>query len=186
MSMDNEVKKSVFMTETDLQKDLLETNIKNLENDVIGYLKHITSDSTLALDLAQESMLRAIPKLCTTQKAERLKPYVLKIARNLAIDHFRRSKIEVLQSKDSFINEHFTGNTENIEKSYIRKETKDELVKKFNTLKHADREIITLYYYNDLNLKEISRLLEIPINTVITRMCRARSKLKSKLLKGNI
>jgi len=45
--------------------------------------------------------------------------------------------------------------------------------------------MLTLYYYNELNLKEIASLLEIPLNTAITKLSRARTELKKQLTEEN-
>jgi RNA polymerase sigma factor (sigma-70 family) len=43
------------------------------------------------------------------------------------------------------------------------------------------REVITLYYYEELSIEEISEILKINRNTIKTRLIRARMKLKALL-----
>ena len=51
-----------------------------------------------------------------------------------------------------------------------------------SSLKTIDREIILLYYYQDLSIKEISSMIGISENTAIQRLNRARNRLKKILL----
>ena len=55
-----------------------------------------------------------------------------------------------------------------------------ELVKNLN---YEERILITLFYSEDLSIKEISNVMDIPQSTVTTKLSRARNKLK-KFLEG--
>ena len=58
-----------------------------------------------------------------------------------------------------------------------------------NMIKKLDKdlkEIVILYYYEDFDVKEISKILKIPEGTVKSRLSRARAKLEQELLKNNI
>ncbi len=58
-----------------------------------------------------------------------------------------------------------------------------ELMKNLNL---EERTIITLFYSEDLPIKEISKILEIPKSTVTTKLSRARNKLKKICEGGNL
>jgi len=167
-----------------LNKELI-LKIERLENDVIGFLKYMTRDNTLSLDLAQESILRSWPFISKSSDPTELKSYVLKVARNLAIDHFRNHgrRIESLNTVEEEI-KLFDKNNETPEDKIIEKEEKEILQNELSSLRSKHKEILTLYYYNDLNLKQIAALMEIPLNTAITKLCRARAELKKKISKG--
>lgn len=159
-------------------------NIERLENDLIGYLKYMTKDATLAMDLAQESMIKAMPVISSARKLERIKPYIIKIARNLAIDHYRRKETSNISIDDA---DHAPAEGTSYdcpEQLTIKKQERELVFRTFSSLDNAQREIITLYYYNDMSLKQIAEVLYIPLNTAITRLSRARKKLKSKLIGG--
>lgn len=48
-------------------------------------------------------------------------------------------------------------------------------------LSPADREVITLYYYGELSLKEVGAAMGISPGAARTLLCRARKKLKTRL-----
>ena len=64
----------------------------------------------------------------------------------------------------------------------------DELWDVVQKLKEEYRLVTVLFYYNEMSLKEISRILEIPVGTVKSRLNRAREVLKKELddWEGNI
>lgn len=64
----------------------------------------------------------------------------------------------------------------------------DELWDIVQKLKEEYRLVVVLFYYNEMSLKEISRILEIPVGTVKSRLNRAREFLKKELddWEGNI
>jgi len=164
---------------------VLKENIEKLGKDVVGYLKYFTNDLNLAWDLTQETILKNLDFLSKENDPSKTKPYLLKTARNLAIDHFRKFNKE--QSLDLDIKNEskitYERNPVNPELLMIAKEEKETIVRFFGKLKPSEKEILTLYYYNDLNLEEIAKLLDIPLNTAITKLCRARRELKNKMLK---
>ena len=69
---------------------------------------------------------------------------------------------------------------ETVEDSY---NCEDELVKILENIEPDLRLTVTLYYYDELSIKEISKVLNIPEGTVKSRLARARGKLYD-ILKG--
>ena len=62
---------------------------------------------------------------------------------------------------------------------------KDSLSRAIMRLPQSDRQMILLYYYQELSLKEISEIIEKPVNTVNQKLYRARQRLKI-MLKGDV
>lgn len=60
------------------------------------------------------------------------------------------------------------------------------LEKILNDLDEPTRLLITLYYYDDLSINEISTIMNIPKGTVKSRLSRARNILKEKLEREEI
>ncbi len=70
---------------------------------------------------------------------------------------------------------------EMVEQVVIQKEADDELISAIMTLPIKYREVIYLFYYEELPIKEISVLTETGDNTVKTRLKRAKELLKERL-----
>jgi RNA polymerase sigma-70 factor (ECF subfamily) len=68
-----------------------------------------------------------------------------------------------------------------VEQAVIQKEEDDELTSAIMTLPIKYREVIYLFYYEEMPLKEIAVVTETGINTVKTRLRRAKELLKERL-----
>lgn len=98
-----------------------------------------------------------------------LKNWLIKVTNNLCIDYLRHNKNKEILVSDEWLN------------SFDLNEESD-FVKRINDgieeLNIKDKEIIILYYYNDLSLKEISDILRISEVSAQKRISRAREKLR--------
>ncbi|HYK73435.1 MAG TPA: sigma-70 family RNA polymerase sigma factor, partial [Pseudoneobacillus sp.] len=68
------------------------------------------------------------------------------------------------------------------EELLIEKSNNKELEKAIWSLPLKYREVFLLYYYQDLNLEEVSEALGIPISTVKTRLYRGKEKVKKSFI----
>jgi RNA polymerase sigma factor (sigma-70 family) len=169
------------MTET----HLLDLKIKRLEGDLAGYLNSFTNDRAISADIAQEAFLKSLDFIKSEEDPSKIKAYTLTVARHLAIDYFRKfgKKADLFQNDNEASRLDKDEPIRTPEMLVIAKEDSETVLKLLQRLKPLEREILTLYYYNDLKLQEISSMLDIPIKTAITRLCRARRELKLKMLK---
>jgi RNA polymerase sigma factor (sigma-70 family) len=71
------------------------------------------------------------------------------------------------------------------ELAYISKVEDIELVEQVMSLPIKLRDVIILFYYQELSVEEISPILGININTVKSRLFRARKKLEESMRGGN-
>lgn len=141
------------------------------------YLK----DKGMAEDVTQEVFVKCLEKLDQFNgDIVQAKFWLLKITTNKCNDIFRslRYKYTLLAGNiiDSF------QSREPLQENYlIKKYEEDELLRKVLKLPLKYREIITLFYYQDLKIEEISDLLGINQNTVKSRLLRGKAKLKHSL-----
>lgn len=68
-----------------------------------------------------------------------------------------------------------------VENVVIQKEEDDQLISAMMTLPIKYREVIYLFYYEELLIKEIAVMTEAGVNTVKTRLRRAKELLKERL-----
>lgn len=133
-------------------------------------------DSALADDLVQETLSKALARADQLRNASALEPWLLRILTNCWRDHFRtqRDTIDI----DNMEYE--------IEDSAIGKHEQEEIVilvrRAVAALPEGQRQVLTLVDLEDLSYAEVAEVLSIPIGTVMSRLNRARSALKARLL----
>lgn len=123
-------------------------------------------------DIIQEVFMKLYESRKQFNDDEHLKYWLIKVTNNKCIDHLRHIKNkEILISNDNI---DILNNQDNKEDSLQKRV--QEAIDKLNI---NDKTIIVLYYYNDLSLKEISKVLSISEANVKKRISRARIKLRS-------
>jgi RNA polymerase sigma-70 factor, ECF subfamily len=149
----------------------------------------VVKDNQLAEDIFQDTFFKVIQTLKKGQYSEEGKflPWVIRIARNLIIDHFRRAKkmppvpvyvndegeeISVFNSLSS------SDDDVDIEDSSKFKKSIRNLV---NELPADQREVVLMRMYYDMSFKEIAEFSNVSINTSLGRMRYALFNLKKMI-----
>lgn len=137
----------------------------------------ILKDREEAEDVVQETFIKVFNKIDTFQEKSGLYTWIYAIALNLSRDRIR-IKQDILELKDEWIgNEDVESQVEmNIDRELLRKE--------IFTMNSLYREILVLFYFEELSIKEISNLLNEKEGTIKSKLFRGRSILKESLLKG--
>lgn len=150
--------------DTDAFAQLIRMNAQSMYKVAWAYLKNEED----AADAIQETILICYEKLGTLKKSKYFKTWLIRILMNQCNDLLktrRRETGELEQAETAYE-----------ESGYYECEWKEILLK----LDEKYRVIITLYYGQGLSVKEISKLLELNQNTVLTRLSRAREKLRKE------
>ena len=134
----------------------------------------IVNDRYIAEDIFQETFIKVIKTLKSEKYTEEGKylPWVITIARNLAIDFFRRNqkmpKITNAGGEDIFKNLQIFD--ENREEQIIQSQKEAKVRELIKLLPLEQQEVLILRHYADLSFKEISDLTNVSINTALGRM----------------
>lgn len=141
-----------------------------------GYVKN----QQVAEDLVQEVFVRVWENRHSLNPDKKIKTYLYKIGRNLAIDHTRHRKIireweEEKKALHSFLPGDKTID-DKLHKKFILKEVK----KAIEELPERRRLVFILSRYDGMSYKEIAEKLDISVNTVDTQICRALQALRDK------
>ena len=86
----------------------------------------------------------------------------------------------------SFINETAKSILPSTEKKVNNKYNNEEIKDTIYSLPKVYREVVYLYYYDSLSTEEIANVLDIPVNTVKTRLRRAKQRLESMLKEAEL
>jgi len=137
-----------------------------------------------AQDIVQETYLMAFKKFHQLKEASSCKPWLLRILRNNFLKNCQKNKNQQRLSESDYIE--FLKNhmrQKSAEELVVDKSGKNLLEAAIDRLPLRYREVLTLYYMDDMLYRDIADLLDIPLGTVMSRLTRAREGLKKNLLK---
>lgn len=145
----------------------------------------LVKDREMAEDLFQETFIKIITSLRKNHYNEQGKflPWALRISHNLVIDHFRKEKLMPMHrdSEEFSVFDVFPQNERNPEERIIQDEKVALVHSLLDRLPEDQREVVILRHYGGLSFKEISKMLDININTALGRMHYAILKMREML-----
>lgn len=152
---------------------------------VYGLCLRLLRDEEEARDAAQETFVRAFGALGTYDIAQPFLPWLLRIARNHAIDLLRRRlpahrRVE-LDGEAGEVAELSDPRAVSADEELERRETASSLGLAVAALPENYRSVIHLFHVQHMSYKEIAATLEVPIGTVMTWLYRARAQLRGAL-----
>jgi len=153
---------------------------------IYAYLYRMVFDREDALDLAQETFFRVFRNLHNFQLGQPFKPWLYRIACNLAIDHLRKQRDAVSldapwnNEDDWFLQ--IADNQPGPEEQHEQQELSQYLAQLVQQLPDSYRSVILLRHAQELSYQEIADILRVPVSTVKTRLFRAREALRLKLV----
>jgi RNA polymerase sigma-70 factor (ECF subfamily) len=137
-----------------------------------------------AEDLVQETYVRAIQAMERLRADSNMKSWLFTILRNIWFNKLRKRKngpqlIEI-EGEHGFAND-IAEPSKNSHDLYVRKMETEQVRAAIKELPVDFREIILLREYEDLSYQEIATVLDCPVGTVMSRLGRARAKLRALL-----
>lgn|SRR5690606_2518685 len=142
----------------------------------------LVKDTYLAEDLFQDTFIKVISNLRGNKYNEEGKflPWVMRIAHNLVIDHFRKEKrapvIVNNEGFDIFDVLHFYD--ESIEDQILREQTYQDLRSMIQKLPETQKEVLIMRNYGEMSFKDIAEITDVSINTALGRMRYAINNLR--------
>ena len=169
-------------------------------------LKYCKGNQALAEEIFSQTIIKCWQKIKTFKGESKFSTWANCIARRNFLDEYRKNTRYDLINLDSCSNltsidsknpddVKFSVETHpeysavdnsspslKIEKLEVFNESKDLVCKVMSKLNYNDRNILRLYHYDNLEYKQISKMLKIPVGTVMSRLYYARRK-ASRILK---
>ncbi|MDM5328957.1 sigma-70 family RNA polymerase sigma factor [Neobacillus sp. CF12] len=161
--------------------DLLMDEIMNQYGQEILQLTYsYVNNKAIAEDLTQDIFVKCYKNLHTYSGKSKLRTWLWRIAINHCKDFHRSwyNKNVIIAGEEMPSN---GTKKELVEQTVIQKEEDDELIAAIMKLPIKYREVIYLFYYEELPLKEIALVTDTGLNTVKTRLRRAKELLKEEL-----
>jgi RNA polymerase sigma-70 factor (ECF subfamily) len=163
----------------------VEKLIEKYGYDIYKLAYFYVKDKGKAEDITQEVFLTCFDKMTYFRgDFSQVKNWLLKITSNKCKDYLRSWAYKYTTISNSFI-ESLRSKESSLESSLIKKHESSELVALILDLPIKYREVIILYYYQEMKIREIADLLNINENSVKTRLRRGKEKLKNDL-KGEL
>ena len=155
-------------------------------NAVYNTIRFMVKDEDAALDILQDSYVKAFGSLGQLQEAAKFEPWVKRIAHNKAIDYLRCERpvtFTSLAGEDSDEVPDFEDDRpENLPEVVIDRQETTRLINEIlDSLPAEQRVCISLFYYDQLSVKEIAAELGITEATVKSRLNYGRKKIETQV-----
>ena len=152
------------------------------------YSKVLNRD--ISEDVFQDTFIKVINTLKKGNYNEEGKflPWVMRIAHNLVIDHFRKdNRMPTFKNTDEFdIFSVLSDSSLNAEKRIIKDQIHSDVRNLVEELPDDQKEVLMMRIYRDMSFKEISEQTGVSINTALGRMRYALINLRKVIDKNNI
>lgn len=158
----------------------IESWIGEYGDDVLRIAYMYLRDRQRAEDAFQEVFLRAFRKYGTFRGDSRAKTWLVRITINVCKDMLRQSWLKRVVS-GLFAEPERPGTGDRPDELVVLRDRNRLLWEEVLRLPHEFKDIVLLYYYEELETKDISRVLGVPEGTVRSRLHRAREMLRSTL-----
>ncbi|PKG23168.1 sigma-70 family RNA polymerase sigma factor [Niallia nealsonii] len=152
--------------------------IEKYGQDMLQLTFSYVNNKALAEDLTQDIFVKCYKSLHTYKQNSSLKTWLWRIAINHCKDYLKswyNKNVVEMQNEGSL-----TSNGEMVEDVIIQREEEERLVSFVMKLPVKYREVIYLYYFEELTIKEISLIIHVNENTIKTRMKKAKALLKKE------
>ena len=146
-------------------------------------------DYQIAEEITQDIFLQVYKHLPTLKNPKQFDGWLYVITNRLCLNWIKKNKVEkdklkIQSLEDTSLNEiadSFYTHHESDQRETEKVERYQEIVKKLlEILPESDRTIMTLYYLGEMTTQEISKFLGVSVNTIKSRLHRARNRLKEK------
>ena len=148
--------------------------IKKHKSRIYNFIFSKVLNRDIAEDIFQDTFIKVIKTLKRGFYNEEGKflPWIMRIAHNLVIDHFRRNnRIPKFENNNEYdIFQNLSDSSLNAEKSIIKSQVSNDLQLLVEELPDDQKDVIIMRLYRDMSFKEIAENTGVSINTALGRM----------------
>ena len=158
--------------------DIIENLISLYGNDVLRIATTYTHNLSIAEDIFQEVFIKVARNIDKFEKRSTEKTWIIRITINTCKDYLKSSwnkkvvPMETIEQNDI---------TKHSDDTILKEELSTIVIQEILKLPEKYKEVLLLYYYQDLRTTDISKILNIPESSIRTRLKRARELIKDKL-----
>lgn len=160
------------------QEDALEELVRTWDRPLLYYIRRLVEDEHESLQILQQTWVKVLQGLGKLRAPRKLPMWLYSIAHKTALSHLRgkyseqvvfRREVAVPDVEDSGTDPSF--------------DDAEQIHYGLGRISLMHREVLTLFFLEDLSLEEIASVLEIPVGTVKSRLHHAKRALKAILEK---
>ena len=162
------------------KEDLIDEIMNKYGQEVLQLVYSYVNNKEVAEDLTQDIFVKCYKSLHTYKGNSNLKTWLWRIAINHCKDYLKSwYNKKVIVTEDDFTC--MESQKESVEQTVIQNAEDRELASAVMNLPIKYREVIYLFYYEELSIKEIATVIEVKENTIKTRLKKAKELLKKGL-----
>ncbi|MEH7250482.1 sigma-70 family RNA polymerase sigma factor [Neobacillus niacini] len=163
------------------REEIIDQLMQEYSDDILHLVYTYVKNRTTAEDLTQEIFLKCYEKLNQFNQQATLKTWVYRIASNHCKDYLRSWHYRKITLSDKIL-DYIPSKLKQVEEEIIANSEENILTNAVMNLPLKYREVVFLHYYEELSLAEISKITTVNINTIKTRLKRAKELLKDKMI----
>ncbi len=192
------MEKQLVLSDEQLVKDFvagdsssIDVLIERHKAKIFSYIIMCVKQQELAEDIFQEAFIRVIRTLKNGRYNDsgKFSSWVMRIAHNLIIDHYRKQKNQNVLSNDSYDYDLFNSTSfsdKSVEEEMVYEQVLRDVSMLVGLLPDNQREVVMMRHYRDLSFKEIAEETNVSINTALGRMRYALMNLRRLADERNI
>ena len=171
-------------------EEALSSLIIRHQSKIYGFIYSKIPDKDITNDVFQDTFIKVIKTLKSNSYNEEGKflPWVMRIAHNLVVDHYRKTKKMPLyrETEEFSIFSIMSDHSLTIENKIIADQVEMDLKRLIEELPADQKEVLVMRMYQDMSFKEISESTGVSINTALGRMRYALMNLRKVIDKHQI
>jgi RNA polymerase sigma-70 factor (ECF subfamily) len=172
------------VSEKQVREEMQNTLLSRPIDGLFGYAMVLTRNPTEAADLVQETYVRALKARESLRPSSHVKSWLFTILRNIWLNqlrHKRSAPLIVELEAHQGVADSAIETSKDPHARYVSKVEQEKVRNAIQQLPAEFREIIILREYEELSYEEIAVMLDCPAGTVMSRLARARAKLRMLL-----
>lgn len=150
--------------------------VEKYEAKVYSYVNYLMSNREDAEEMVQDTFMKAYRSLDRFRGEASFSTWLIRIAHHNCLTHFRRKELTKV-SLDKLEGEDFASGEDGPTKHLDLEDRKNALAVALGKLTLDERSTVTLFYYNELSIQEISKVTDLSVSNVKTLLHRSRKKL---------
>ena len=173
-TMNNLTDQQLIHLYLDGDSEALSSLVQRYKDKIYTSIYLLVKDKYLAEDIFQDAFIKVIDTINGGRYTEEGKflPWVMRIAHNLCVDHFRKVKRSpsIKTSDDHDIFEVLNFSEAGADEKMIQGQSHERVRKMLDMLPEDQKEVIVMRHYADLSFKDIAKITDCSINTALGRM----------------